>query len=136
MKYLTYILIFITLFSCKNDDDATVNIPDVNTFGLEGKWNLVAVTGGFLGVDHIFESGTIVWDFDETSKIITVVNNNSDTNLEDSLPTGTYNYSIQTLDDVQELIINDISIGNLSLNNNTLIIDEQFRDGFLFTFQR
>ncbi len=136
MKYLTYTLFFLALLGCSNDDDAPVTIPDVNVSGLDGKWNLVAVTGGFLGVDHIFEPGTIVWDFDETSKTIDVVNNNTDTTLEDGLSTGTYNYSIQTIEGNQELIVNEISIGNVKVINNRFTIDEQFRDGFLFSFQR
>ncbi|MEW7291995.1 hypothetical protein [Aquimarina sp. 2304DJ70-9] len=136
MKHLTYILFFLALLGCSNDDDTTVTIPDINSSGLEGKWSLVAVTGGFLGVDHIFEAETIVWNFDEASKTIDVVNNNTDDTLEDSLSTGTYNYSIQTIEGNQELIVNEISIGNIKLINNKFTIDEQFRDGFLFSFQR
>ncbi len=137
MKYVIGILFFLSLFSCKNDDnEITVDVPDPNSLGIEGEWNLIAVTGGFLGVDHIFEAGTIVWNFDETSKTIDVVNNNTDNNLEDSLSTGTYNYSIQITNGVQELIVNEVSIGNLNIINTKFTIDEQFRDGFLYEFTR
>jgi len=97
---------------------------------------MIAVSGGFIGTDHSFEKGVVVWDFDEATKTIAVTNTNTDTMLEDGLSSGTYNYSIETIQSIQELRINNNSIGNFQLGDNSFSIDEQFRDGFRYVFER
>ncbi len=137
MRYFVGILVFLFILSCKSDDDTPVIInPNVNSSGLQGKWSMIAVSGGFIGTDHTFAKDIVVWEFDDTSKTVKVTNNNTDNSLEDGLSTGTYNFSIRNAQDIQELIINDNSIGNFQLGNNTFSVDEQFRDGFRYVFER
>ncbi len=134
MKRFIYIFFLFTIISCSSDDDNPGT--DVNSSALGGKWNLVNISGGFLGVDHDFENGVIIWDFNENSKTITVTNNNTDTTINDILPTGTYPYSLMTIQGNQELFITEISRGNFELSGNEFIINEQFKDGMRIIFRR
>ncbi len=139
MSRLAFMLIFILIASCSNDDDNTTSAPnpDIDSSGLDGKWSLIKVTGGFIGVDHAFKKGDIVWDFNETRQTITVVNTNTDETIEDGLSTGTYDYSINSIPGgSEELLINDSSYGNFERINSEISIDEQFRDGFRYVFER
>ncbi len=134
MKRLIYILLsFTILLSCSNDDDSN---PEIVVSGLSGKWNLVNVSGGFIGVDHDFATGVIVWDFNETNKTVVITNTNTDDTLEDSFPTGTYDFLIIDNQGVNELMVDNRNLGNLEIANSQLVIDENFRDGFRFTFNR
>ncbi|WP_128755174.1 hypothetical protein [Aquimarina sediminis] len=132
MKHFVYIVFIFMIISCSGDDDA----PNAdNSSGLSGTWNLTNVSGGFMGVDADFDKGVIVWVFDEVNKQVKVVNTNS-SNVEDILPTGTYPYSTTITDGIKELLVNNRNLGNLEVTTNELVIDEQFRDGFKYTFQR
>ncbi|WP_109300816.1 hypothetical protein [Aquimarina sp. AU474] len=134
MKRLAYILLsFSILLGCSNDDDSN---PEVVLSGLSGKWNLVNVNGGFVGVNHDFENGIIVWDFNETNNKVVITNSNTDDTIEDSFPTGTYNYSILEVQGNQELVVDNRNLGNFEISGSQFIVDENFRDGFRFTFSR
>lgn len=140
MKLLPFFLFFLCLLSCKNDDDIITNtdISDTNTLELDGKWSMISVTGGFIGTDHFFDKEVVVWIFDQTNKTIQVKNNNENNSLEDGLSSGTYEYSINTIEDNQELLINGNSIGNFELSDDKkkFILEEVFRDGFRYEFER
>ncbi len=123
------------ILSCSEDDDVVFN-PDPNSLGLEGEWNLINVSGGFIGINENLDKGTVVWDFNETDKNIVIVNNNMNDMINDIFPSGTYNFSMVMMNENKELIINDRSLGSFELTNNEFTIDEQFRDGFRYTFQR
>ncbi len=131
-----YILLFFTIIGCSNDDDGAMTNPDVDLSGIMGTWNLSNVSGGFVGIDHDFENGTIVWEFDEVNKKVVIVNNNTDDAVEDILPSGTYDYSIISVNGNQEFIINGVNKGTIEIVNTQFTISENFRDGFRFEFNR
>ncbi len=133
LAFLSLIFLF-TVLGCSNDDnssDSGGNTPELN-----GTWNLISVTGGFVGIDHNFDVGTIIWNFNESSNTIAVTNNNTDDSIEDILPTGIYNYSIITVGEVLEFIVDDVNRGNFEIITNQFTVNEPFRDGFRFTFSR
>ena len=134
MKHLLYILLFAITVGCSNDDDTSD--PDISSSGLNGTWNLVNVLGGFVGIDHDFENGVIIWDFDENNNTVNITNNNTDNTIYDVLPTGTYTYSLVDIQGNQELVVGDRNLGNLEINDSEFTVNEQFRDGFRVTFRR
>lgn len=134
LVFFSVIFLF-TSIGCSNDDDTTSD-PDINTSELNGTWNLVNVNGGFVGIDHDFSTGTIVWVFNDTNTTVTITNNNTDDAIEDLLPTGTYDYTVVTIGDNLELIVDSVNRGNFEITMNQFTIVEQPRDGFRFTFGR
>ncbi|WP_271781933.1 hypothetical protein [Aquimarina algiphila] len=135
MKYFIYFFTSILIIGCSGDDDVVTN-PDLNSSGLGGEWNLINVSGGFIGINENLDKGIIIWNFNETNKNVVITNNNMNDAINDILPSGTYNFSMVTINGNEELIINDRNLGNFELTNNEFTIDEQFRDGFRYTFQR
>ncbi len=134
MKRLIYIFFVLALVSCSNDDDSSDTGTDAS--GLDGKWNLTNVSGGFVGLDHDFANGTIVWDFNEANKTVNIINTNADDTIYDVLPTGEYDYSIATVNGIKEFAVDGKNIGSLELLINEFTIEEQLRDGFRLKFQR
>lgn len=132
MKHFIGLLFLCAMIGCSGDDDAVV-VPS----GLEGTWNLINVTGGLIGINENFKKGEIVWVFDTTSKQVKVTNNNGSAgSTQDLFPTGTYTYSIVFSNDTKRLIVNDINLGTLEMTTNEFTVDDQFADGFKYTFQR
>ncbi len=132
--YFSLLFLFVVL-GCSNDDDGASN-PDISSSELSGSWNLINVSGGFQGIDQDFDPGTVIWVFNETNNTIAVTNNNTDNSIEDMLPTGTYDYALVSLQQVREIVIDGVNRGNLEVTAGQLIINEQFRDGFRFVFNR
>ncbi|MBP2833554.1 hypothetical protein J8281_15265 [Aquimarina sp. U1-2] len=124
-----------TLSSCSNDDNSSMN-PDANILDFNGQWHLINVSGGFVGLDHNFDRGVVVWSFNDTGNTVTIVNNNNDSTIQDLLPTGTYRYSIISVRGNQEFILDDINRGNFERTANGFNITESFKDGLKFIFQR
>ncbi|WP_159090879.1 hypothetical protein [Aquimarina aquimarini] len=136
MKYLVSLIFLLVVMGCSDDDDTVVD-PNPDSSGLQGTWNLSNVTGGFIGVNEDFEKGIIVWVFDESNKKVEITNNDmTSSSTGDLLPTGIYSYSIIEVHGNKELLINDRNLGNFEITANEFSIDEQFKDGFRFTFQR
>ncbi len=134
-------IILFTLTNCSTEGNSN-NQPSQITIT---EWNLINVTGGIAGVDHDFEIGDIVWSFNNINALLTVNNNNTEDDLEDSLPTGSYNISfIETNDDLF-LRISDQEFGEVIISgtdNEDMVIDQnslstgQGSDGFVYTFKR
>lgn len=101
---------------------------------VNGQWKLVNVSGSFAGINNDFPAGTITWDFNPTTQMVTVVNNNTDDSLNDILETGIYNYQIINSSDPdfcsQTIKINNHEMGCFSVVNDTLQISEAHVDGF------
>jgi hypothetical protein len=137
MKHFIYVVFLFIMIGCSGDDDGNPVDPIPNPSGLTGIWNLVNVTGGFAGINEDFKKGVIVWDFDDTKKRVEVTNNNAaSSSTEDLFSTGEYAFSIVTIDGNKELIVNERNLGNFEITTDEFIIDEQFKDGFRYTFQR
>ncbi len=134
-------IILFTLTGCSIEGDSN-NQPSQITIT---EWNLINVTGGIAGVDHDFETGDIVWSFNNINALLTVNNNNTEDDLEDGLSTGSYNISfIETNDDLF-LRISDQEFGEVIISgtdNEDMVIDQnslstgQGSDGFVYTFKR
>ncbi|MBG6129706.1 hypothetical protein IWQ47_000992 [Aquimarina sp. EL_43] len=137
MKHFIYVVSLFVIIGCSGDDDDNPVNPPSNPSGLTGIWHLVNVTGGFSGINDDFEKGVIVWDFDDTKERVEVTNNNAaNSSTEDLFPTGIYTFSIVTINGNKELIVNERNLGNFEITTNEFIVDEQFKDGFRYTFQR
>ncbi|GAA3511262.1 hypothetical protein GCM10022393_26290 [Aquimarina addita] len=130
MKYFI-MLIAMAIIGCSNDDD-TSGTPS----GLEGEWNLVTISGGFIGVEENFEQGEVVWDFDESSNMVTITTNIEDTSIYSLKESGTYPYYISAPADAEELFIDDRSLGIFTLGSSFFTLDESAIDGFKHRFER
>ena len=136
MKNIPVILCFTLVFiNCKSDDDS-----QENSATLQGKWSLVNVSGGLAGVDDNFDTGMIVWSFDQETFTLTVTNTNTETVVYDGLPTGTYDYKVLTTDGVtSSLVIDDYDFSMIidTLTRTTLLLDDGIVvDGFGVIFMR
>lgn len=122
------LLISALCVGCSNDDNKTSI--------LNGKWDLVNVSGGLLGVDQDFEKGTIVWDFNESDQTVTISNNNELQDVYDGLPSGTYPYNVSAPADADVLIVNEINLGLIDLKMNSFTVEELAIDGIKLSFTR
>lgn len=124
------VLLALFLGSCCNQDDGN---PIGNS--LSGKWHLVQVSGSFAGINHLFEPGTISWEFDTVNHKFKVVNTNTDEGKQDLFETGTYGYGMQANTATPELcneviLLNDIDYGCFGIDNDQLIINQIEADGY------
>lgn len=125
------------LTGCGNDDDAA---PAENPTGMVGKWNLVNQSGGFQGQDLNFETGDIVWTFNTETNKIAVVNNSDDANGM-TVATGTYTYymlpnNVSPADCEKTLNLEEMDLGCVSIQGNTMIVTPVGADMFTLTFKR
>ncbi|WP_203258579.1 hypothetical protein [Hyunsoonleella ulvae] len=146
-KFLAPILFLSLIFSCSVDNAD----PEVDTLEAQSveifQWHLTNVSGGIAGVDVNFEVDTIVWVFNVDfvgNGTLKVLNNNTDTSLEDGLDTGTYSISIPVYG-TQSIIFIDGEeyAGLLTPTEEDLIINQNIKsdgaaatDGFIYTFKR
>ncbi|RKN14536.1 hypothetical protein D7035_16720, partial [Aquimarina sp. AD1] len=112
MRHFCIVLLSIILFSCSNDDD-----NNAQSSTIAGAWNLVKVSGGVTGVDEDIEKGLVVWDFNETTGMVTINNTITDSSFNVLLDSGTYTYSISAPADADILIVNEIVVGGINLEN-------------------
>ncbi|SEK37241.1 hypothetical protein SAMN04487910_0369 [Aquimarina amphilecti] len=131
MKHFCIVLLSIVLLGCSSDDD---NNAQEST--IAGAWNLVNVSGGVTGVDEDIEKGAIVWDFNETTGMVTINNTITDASFNVLLDSGTYTYSVSAPADADLLIVNEVNVGSLNLANGAFTVEETFDDGFTFRFER
>ncbi len=132
---ITVVLVFATLFlsCCNSNDEATPSSA------IAGQWKLINVTGGFAGVNDSFPAGQITWTVDTTNHTVTVVNNNTNPNLQDILETGTYSYSLTPDPNsicTQTFNVNNMDLGCYTVSNTELIITFEYADGFTLTLIR
>ena len=132
---LMSIIFFGTLISCsKQSVGEQVTEPDFArpTTGINGDWTLTKITGGFAGVNENF-SGTVLYNFNTTTGLVTVSNNYSGTSIINGLATGTYPFLLSGTNNIN---INSQG-GQYTITGNTLFIDENVAaDGFGYTFNR
>lgn len=130
VNLLKIIMIALLLRSCCTRDNG--NLLD-NT--LNGKWHLVQVSGGFAGFNHLYEPGTISWEFNTADNSLKVINTNTDKSLEDLFETGNYSYDTTANRATPELcekviLLNDIDYGCFEIENKRLIISQIETDGY------
>ncbi|MDR6967101.1 hypothetical protein J2X31_001108 [Flavobacterium arsenatis] len=131
---VAFLLVFLSS-CCNNDDGNPVNQQ------IEGKWHLVQVSGGFVGINHVYEPGTISWEFNPSTNKLKVINTNTDDNMQDIFDTGTYDYGFQLNTATPEIcpeniLLNSIDYGCYTISSNNLIISQVETDGFLIKLIR
>src|SRR5687767_9784181 len=112
---------FALLVSCNDDTSPS---------GINGAWNLKNVRGGFQGLDKDYAAGEVTWTFKRTGSLVVENNAEPDDNYS-GLSSGTYPYTIETINDKKTLFIDDSQEGVLLLEGCTMQIDEGIAvDGF------
>lgn len=137
-KFILFLLLPAALLTACGDDDNN-NIND-DPVVMAGKWNLVNQSGGFQGHTLNFEPGEVVWDFNTDDEKIAIVNNSE---IEDgvNVPTATYNYymlpnEVSPADCDKTLNLEEMDLGCVSINGNTMIITPVGADMYTLTFKR
>jgi hypothetical protein len=136
--FLISLVSFFILTNCSISDDSNNTPPKV----IKIYWNLVNVSGGIVGVDDDFQTGTIIWTFNDETETLNVVNDNTDDTKQDGLATGDYTYSVVNIEENSFLIVDSNELGSLTLNTSQLIINENetsegsTADGFIYTFSK
>lgn len=118
-KFIFFFLALV-LISCSKEDK-----------GIQGKWNLVNVSGSIAGVNIDHPKGEIVWNFGESL----VITNNYNGNFNFSFPTGKYDYEIK--DDIK-LFVNGTQFATItSMTDDELDLGQpQISDGVFYHFVR
>lgn len=107
-----------------------------------GTWNLLHISGGFVGLDQDFEKGSIVWEFDDGQQSLTVINNASSDVMYTGLDTASYRYSVFVANGSSYLRINDVEFGGIALFNSKMVVDQNLgsqgngADGFVLVLKR
>jgi hypothetical protein len=147
MKLKFYIVLAITFltFSCSVDNNDGLEMDEARVVQIF-QWHLVNVSGGFQGVDLDFEMDTVVWIFNidaAGSGTLIIDNNNTDTDAEDGLDTGSYSVSIPVYDTQSILLVDGNEFGGLlTPTEDDLIVNQNItsegtgNDGFVYTFKR
>lgn len=135
-------IILITFFSVLTFSSCSLGENDEQQQIQKTYWHLINVSGGVAGVDHDFPLNQIIWSFNETTLKLTVTNTNTDTTVEDGFDSGVYNYSVITSGVDEYVVINSNELGQLTVTETNLVIDENLTstgsvsDGFVYTFRR
>lgn len=88
--YVLLILFSVTLTNCSLNSTSDTNTSQI----VKSSWNLVNISGGFAGVNENFNTGEIVWSFNEDNSILTVTNTNTSGSIEYGPISGTYSFSV------------------------------------------
>jgi len=136
--YCTILIIaFSFLISCSVGDDIPQNSNEVRI-----TWHLKQTTGGVAGINDEFAIDDVVWSFSEDEGTLNVDNQNTDTEKQDFLDSGTYSFSIATINGENFISIGGVEYGEIIIGNTQFTINENYTsvgeiaDGFIYTFQR
>jgi hypothetical protein len=114
--------------SCKKENSTPE--PEAN---VEGTWYLYNTTGGFAGVNYLYEPGEIQWEINQDSIHVDHLNPQAPHTL---LGDGSYGLEIQNLDSLSLIILNGAEIGAYTFDLHNLYLEERFVDGFYYHFKR
>jgi len=136
MKKIVFILLAlhsILLTGCSEDDKPVE--------ALQGRWNLIEVSGGFGGGGEQFQRGDITWTFNENNQTIVVTDNRLVVPHHPGfggLPEGTHNYTLSAEGEVcdEALHVDNINFGCVSIQGNHLQLSMNHADGLVHTFIR
>jgi uncharacterized protein YcfL len=113
MKKVILLLICLALLtSCKSDD--TMSTTDT--------WNLVNISGGFAGIDKNFNTGEIIWAFNEQNSTLIIEKNTQEPFI--GIDEGTYSYAIENINGTSYLNLDNIERGSYTISQDQIIIDE------------
>ena len=130
------LLALLPIGSC-SDNDNTNYVPNDTIIN---EWTVLKSSGTIAGITHEFPNGTILWKFQENNTV-TIVNNNTNNNLQSAFPSSTYSYSVSinsaTANCDKKIIID----GNnefqcLVINDMQLDIEQGVADGINYHFER
>lgn len=137
MKYLKMmsLLAILSLGSCSEENNQNTNPTET----LTDQWTLLETTGTIAGITHNFTYGTILWKFNPDNTV-TVINNNTDENLQSGFASGTYNYTVNnnplTASCPQNITINLEEFGCISVIDNQMDINQNVADGINYHFEK
>jgi len=129
-KILTLLLVS-SIILCTNCDDDNQS-KQVET--LNQTWDLKNVSGGIIGVDIEYETGTVIWEFDAENETLTVTSsltNDGPQSFNLPLQTGSYKYSLTESNGKTFIRIENFGIhtngeyGSYAMDNGILTIDQQ-----------
>ncbi|MFD2788341.1 hypothetical protein KCTC52924_01157 [Arenibacter antarcticus] len=136
IKILLLIILVGSLKGCSREKEES-------TFEfMEGKWELLHISGGFAGIDEDFEPGSIVWNFHTDSGTLIIENMSNSDALYKGLPTGDYSYSVIIAKKNLFLEVNSQEFGGLTLTNNQMVLNQNIitngsgADGFILRLKR
>lgn len=132
-KIFTFgIIVFLLILNSCTKKDLIEEIATQPPTSLNGNWTLTKITGGFAGVDQEI-AGNVNYNFNTTTGILTVTNNQIGTSIAQALANGTYVFSTFGENGIK---INTED-ATFSITGGTLLIDQNHvADGFVYTFQR
>lgn len=135
MKFLLLLLPAFCLTSCNDDNESepVYTIPEISV-----AYKLVNVSGSIAGVSHDFDPGTITWTFN-TDETVTVVNNNTNDNVEDFFESGTYEFHFAPSEPTasqcaESIFVDDTDLGCQQVTDDGLILTQVWADGYVLSF--
>ena len=135
MQHISLIIVFIATLSCEKSHDTPPNQITLN-----GSWNMENVSGGLIGLDLDYNPGEVIWVFNTTTNQLLVTNNILSTgpkSIYARFQTGTYNYYISNVNPIDELYVDTVLIGDITIGTSSLHIDDGLAaDGFLTVFRK
>ncbi|WP_339711442.1 hypothetical protein [uncultured Kriegella sp.] len=124
MKAKHLILFFSFMFiswGCYNEKTE----EEVSDDPIHGIWNLINVSGGFVGIDSDYNKGEIIWEFDAANKTLKVQNNDTSNSIFSGLKSGHYGYSIVQNDGGRAyMFVGTIEMGGITIAQNEMTINQ------------
>ena len=120
---IVYSLMFITSVVGCDPEDINPNTDN----SIDGTWNLTHVSGGIDGRNLTFDTGVIVWTFNEETGMVTIVNS-SDNGLS-VFQSGTYSFLIEEMGGHKTISINGMDFGIIDISADKINIDQEVADG-------
>lgn len=110
--------------SCDKDEDATSFINS----GLVGTWNLNNSSGGFAGISCDYQSGEVVFVFDNMDNL-SITNNVINTTAlcggqEIGISLESHTYGVLTSNDKKFLLVDDQEVGELKINEDQFTLNQ------------
>lgn len=108
---------------------------------IDGKWNLIRITGGITGADETHALNEIIWSFNTLNSTLTV-NNTVGSSTYYYLPSGTYPFQQISEPNGNYLVIDGAELGRFTFSGNQMLLDENQKStgegacGFYVTLQR
>lgn len=145
MKNIIYspvllLLLFVSFASCKKEVIHTQTSASSKS-AIDGKWNLVRISGGIAGANEIHSTGEIEWTFNTQNATLTV-NNTTGNSSYYYLPSGIYSFQEISGSTQNYLVIDANELGQFVISGNQLSIDENKKStgegacGFYFALER
>ena len=135
MKKIFFILLSLVFFNCSLESDTPAN-TDVSPH-----WSLIRSIGGIAGTTTDYQQDQITWIFNESTGVLVV--DHTTQGVSAALDPGTYDFSIQTIDNDAFIFIDNVEYGNILIGSTTFAIDQNVTsdgtvvaDKFIYQFVR